>query len=75
MKFKEYVAICNQLLIDNPDIGDFEAMYNADDEGNDYSAVNFPPSVAYIDMPTRCFIHPEDWDDYDVTEPNSVIIN
>ncbi len=41
MKFKEYVEGLVAALKDNPAIGEYDAIYSRDDEGNSYQFVNY----------------------------------
>ena len=45
MTFKEYAEKINKLLADNPHHADSQVVYSIDDEGNDYKAVTFNPSI------------------------------
>jgi len=40
MKFKDYVAELNEFLEQNPAVGEFTAIYAADDEGNGFQIVS-----------------------------------
>ncbi len=44
--FREYVKECNQLLEENPECGDFPAIYAKDSEGNGYCDIYYQPSLA-----------------------------
>jgi hypothetical protein len=39
MNFREYVEGLNKVLEDNPEAGEYKAIYSADDEGNQYFPV------------------------------------
>jgi len=49
MKFKDYVANVNKMLVDNPEYAEFETVASADDEGNSYEGIYFEPSVGHYD--------------------------
>ncbi|MFZ2992644.1 MAG: hypothetical protein WA061_02905 [Microgenomates group bacterium] len=47
MTFKDYVAVCKQMLKDDPSCGLLLVVSSADDEGNYFSPVFYHPSVGY----------------------------
>lgn len=48
MTLQEYIKGLQELLADNPEIGDVEVVYAKDDEGNGFSSSIFSPSIQYI---------------------------
>ncbi len=50
MKFKQYLAILNNLAKREPETLDFDVMYSVDNEGSEYKSVTMDPgSVAKSD--------------------------
>lgn len=48
MKLKEYVQHLHELIALNPEALDYEVIYSADDEGNEFNKVNNIPSLVSI---------------------------
>ena len=46
MKFKDYVKSLQEFLENNPETAEMEVVTSIDDEGNEYNAVQFGPSIA-----------------------------
>jgi hypothetical protein len=67
MTLKEYIENLNQFVKENPQTLDMQVIASKDDEGNDYSAVYFTPSI----------ISSEVYEDYpkDSSQTNAVCIN
>lgn len=49
MKLKDYVEQLTQILETNPEAMDYDIIYAADDEGNNFSKVHYPPCLGYFD--------------------------
>jgi hypothetical protein len=48
MKLKEYVQHLHELIALNPEALDYDVIYSADDEGNEYNKLNFKPSLMLV---------------------------
>ena len=83
MKFKEFVENCNKLLEEKPEIGEFDAVYAKDDEGNGYQTIYFTPTIGIKESDDYNFDFisleniREEPEEYDYTEKdvNAICIN
>lgn len=45
MKLGAYIKTLSQMVKENPELKDFEVVYSADDEGNQFQVIYFSPTV------------------------------
>lgn len=55
MQLKDFIKNLNQIIIDKPDASYFEVVTSSDDEGNEFNAIHFEPSVGFFDEEDREF--------------------
>lgn len=49
MKLKTYIDHLNKMVIENPNILNFELIYSHDDEGNEFQKVFNLPEIAIVE--------------------------
>lgn len=77
MTLNEYISNLQQLLSDNPELGNLPVIYAADDEGNNYQKVHYTPSTAFVDDINSYYLEMLDKDECEEEgmKPNAVCIN
>lgn len=81
MKFKDYVENLQEFLKEHPETAEMEAVTSIDEEGNDYNAVQFGPSIAQFHsmedtwLELLGFYEEEDKESPALEDCNAVIIN
>ena len=66
--FKEYVAELVKMLEDEPELGECGVIYAADDEGNAFHPLDFPPTITYTTDSEEYYIetiHEDDIAEYE----------
>jgi hypothetical protein len=69
---REYLAVLNKIVAENPEAINYSLIYSHDDEGNEIQRV--------INLPSVCYVEPSDnyrflEVDYESEIVNSIIIN
>lgn len=70
MKLKEYIEKLNKLYKEH---GDLELIYSKDDEGNEFSYLNFDPSLVNYIPADYNVVSDEDLEEYSESEYKKVI--
>lgn len=67
MTLENYIKVLTKLVQDNPNAGNYEVVYSADDEGNRFEPVRYAPIIGkYEDG---------DFSDWSTLGSNAVCIN
>lgn len=74
MKLKDYIKNLNEIVKEFPEALEMDVYYSSDSEGNYFNKVFYSPSLNYIDENDEILAE-DDWEEYGVTYPNSVVIN
>ena len=75
MTLEKYLKHLNKIVEKNPEALKYELIYSKDDEGNDFKAVSYKPSLGFLDDDCEYTAKDsEDWDELE-EEPNVICIN
>lgn len=72
MTFKEYLSSLNHLADTSPETLEYIVITSADDEGNSYTPVFFPPSIGIFDEDENDFVSVDN-DDFGIS--NAICVN
>ena len=76
MTLEKYLKHLNKIVEKNPEALKYELIYAKDDEGNDFKAVSYKPSLGFLNVNDNEFTSVEDEDFKELEEePNVICIN
>lgn len=75
MTLKKYLKHLNKIVEKNPEALKYELIYSSDDEGNEFKAVSYKPSLGFLDGDLEfTSVKDEDFKELE-EEPNVICIN
>jgi hypothetical protein len=76
MTLEKYLKHLNKIVEKNPEALKYEVIYAKDDEGNEFNAISYKPSLGFLDVEDNEFTSVEDEDFKQLDEePNVICIN